>query len=218
MQKKMPHEDEDSEVSGEGTKSAEVGKDAQSPEPKSPGRARQFMRKTTRLLLVAGLLFATGMVTGYVMFQQPRVGDLNDQVEQLTTEKADLEAQVASLQEDVQALEPFEAENRTLQASLSEEELHVRLLSALKDVQSAQLSLAIGELDTARLSLTRTEDRLEELQERLPADQQGVVDGMIQRLNLVLEGVDSDAFAAQSDLDVLANSLLQLENTLFIAP
>jgi hypothetical protein len=105
-----------------------------------------------------------------------------------------------------------------LRASLDEAELHVRLLSALTDVQAAQLNLALGEIDSARLSLSRTETKLEDLQELLPADQQGVVDGMIQRLNLVLDGMESDAFASQSDLEVLANSLLQLENTLFIAP
>ena len=218
MQKKLPHEDEDSEDSAQEQKSGEPGGDTRPSESREPGRLNSFVRRTTRKLLVAGLLIVAGMVVGYFVFQQPQVSALNAQVEQLTTEKADLETQVAALQEDVAALGPFEGENRALRASLDEEELHVRLLSAITDVQAAQLNLALGEIDSARLSLSRTETKLEDLQELLPADQQGVVDGMIQRLGLVLDGMDSDAFAAQSDLEVLANSLLQLENTLFIAP
>jgi chromosome segregation ATPase len=158
------------------------------------------------------------MVTGFFVFQQPQVSELTDQVDQLTMEKSDLESQVASLQDEVDTLKPFENENRELQATLAEANLHVRVLTALKDVQAAQLDLADEDIDAARLSLTRTETRLEEIKELLPSDQQGVVDGMIQRLNLVLDGIDGDAFAAQSDLEVLANSLIQLENTLFVAP
>jgi len=218
MQKKLPHEDEDSEGSAQEQKSGEPGADNRPPGSREPGRLNSFVRRTARSLLVAGLLIVTGLVVGYFAFQQPQASALNAQVEQLATEKADLETQVAALQEDVDALEPFEGENRALRASLDEAELHVRLLSALTDVQAAQLNLALGEIDSARLSLSRTETKLEDLQELLPADQQGVVDGMIQRLNLVLDGMESDAFASQSDLEVLANSLLQLENTLFIAP
>lgn len=216
MQNDMPQEDDDRKVPGE----KPAGKQEKSAvqEKKQPGKVNQFMRRTTRMLVTAALLVIAGIVTGYVAFQRPQAVELSSQVAQLTTEKTDLEARVAALEADVEALEPLETENESLQALLDDERLHVGLLSALKDVQQAQLNLALEQVDAARVSLSRTEEKLGDLQELLPADQQGVVDGMVQRLNLVLDGMSADAFAAQSDLEVLANSLLQLENTLFASP
>ncbi|HUF37349.1 MAG TPA: hypothetical protein VMN57_02400 [Anaerolineales bacterium] len=218
MKDQMPDETEKEENDESSDQTMETGSAWPSSDPKPPGRVNLYARKLARSLVIASILFLGGMAIAYFAFQRPLTSGLNDRIEQLTSEKGDLEAQVTALVEQVETLEPFEAENQALQSSLAQEELHVRLLSALKDVQSAQLSLALGEVDAARLSLSRTEDRLEELGELLPADQQGVVDGMVQRLGLVIDGMESDAFAAASDLEVLANSLLQLENTLFTSP
>jgi outer membrane murein-binding lipoprotein Lpp len=218
MQKKMPYEDDDDRAAEDKAAKPPDQAHGSTEETKEPGVVNRFFRRASRVLLVSGVLFVAGLVTGYLAFHRPQATELNNQIDQLSSEKADLEAQLLALEEDVEALEPLEGENRVLESSLADAELHVRVLAALKDVQSAQLGLALGETDAARLSLSRTEVKLEELQELLPADQQGVVDGMLQRLNLVIDGMDSDAFAAQSDLDVLANSLLQLENTLFITP
>jgi Tfp pilus assembly protein PilN len=218
MEKKLPQEDDGSKAAGGKPQKADMVEKKGQAEPKRPGRVNTFFRRTTRLLLTSGLLFAAGLLTAYFAFQRPQAAEQSDRIAQLTTEKSDLETQVAALQEEIQALEPLETENSALEVSLADEVLHVRVLSALNDVLSAQLNLALAEVDAARLSLGRTEEKLVEVQELLPADQQGVVDGMIQRLNLVLDGMESDAFAAQSDLEVLANSLLQLENTLFGSP
>jgi cell division protein FtsB len=218
MEKKLPHEDNESEAAGGKPQKAGTVEKNFLAETKRRSRVNTFFRRTTRLLLTIGLLFAAGLLTAYFAFQRPQASEQSDRIAQLTTEKSDLETQVAALQEEIQALEPLETENTALEASLAEEVLHVRVLSALKDVLSAQLNLALDEVDAARLSLGRTEEKLVEVQELLPADHQGVIDGMIQRLNLVLDGMATDAFAAQSDLEVLANSLLQLENTLFVSP
>ncbi len=40
---------------------------------------------------------------------------------------------------------------------------------------------------------------------------------MQSRLALALSGVEDDPFAAQSDLEVLANNLVKLENTYFVS-
>jgi cytoskeletal protein RodZ len=217
MEKKLPHEDEEPKAAVE--KTPAPGKPVkEKAEPKQPGRMNRFVRRTTRMLVVAAVLFAAGLLTGFFAFQRPQSAELNGQIEQLSADNTDLEAQVSDLQGQVSALQPLQEENETLEASLAGEQMHVQLLSVLKDVQAAQLNLALEQVDAARMSLSRTESKLEALQEMLPSDQQGVVDGMIQRLNLVLDGMGGDAFAAQSDLDVLANSLLQLENTTFGAP
>lgn len=183
-----------------------------------PSKMQQFTRKAIRSLIYAGVLFLAGMLTWYFAFQRPQTAGLEGQIETLTTERADLAAQVETLEARVDELGPFEAENESLAAELAAAELHVKLLSALNDVQSARLALALENPGGAKLALSRTADTLEDLKALLPADTQSEADGMASRLSLALGGIDSDAFAAASDLEVLANSLIQLENTLFVGP
>ncbi len=205
-------------------KPAPEGKAA--PEKKAPGKFTLFMRRLLRSMAVALILFGAGLITGYFLLQRPAVNSVTAQVDQLEGEKAELESQITDLESEindlegqVKALKPFEEENVALAAELANSELHVQVLSVLRDVQSAQFALADGEVDAAALSLTRTEEKLEDLRGMLPADNQGVVDGMLQRLELALNGLaDEDFVAAASDLAVLANSLTEIENKLFTAP
>lgn len=183
-----------------------------------PTKMQSFSRKLTRGLIYALVLFGAGLLTSYFLFQQPKVAALNEQVSTLESEKQDLEDQVAELEDRVAELVPMEAENETLTADLTSAQLQVQVLSALKDVQASQLALAQNDVDAAGLQLSRTGDKLEALRALLPSDQQGVVDGMVQRLDLARVGLAADPFAAGQDLEVLANSLIQLENTLFAEP
>lgn len=70
----------------------------------------------------------------------------------------------------------------------------------------------------ARLVLNKTTTTLKTLQGMLPPDQQKVATDMQNRLILVVGELDSNKFAAQSDLNVLETSLVQLENILFANP
>lgn len=185
---------------------------------KQPSKFGRFMRKLLRAIVTAVLLFGAGVLVSYYFIQAPRVKDLNSQVDQLQTENLDLQDQVMEFQAEVADLSPLADENQSLRESLTDEMLHVQILSALKDVQSAQVSLADSQLDAARLALTRTDSKLEDLRSMLSTDNEGVVDGMVQRLDLAFEGLDGDPVAAAADLSVLANNLVTLENTLFSEP
>jgi hypothetical protein len=91
-------------------------------------------------------------------------------------------------------------------------------LVVLADVRAAQASLAQNESEQALSLLSGVPDGLEALQAAVPGESQGEVDSMMSRVTLAIEGIETDQFAAQSDLEVLANSLIQLENNLFVTP
>jgi hypothetical protein len=49
-------------------------------------------------------------------------------------------------------------------------------------------------------------------------DQRKIADDMQERLELALDEMEDNPYAAESDLDVLARGLLELENALFTEP
>ena len=195
------------------------------PVKKAPGKFALFMRKMLQTIVVLLVIFGAGVVTGYFLLQRPAVDDLSGQVDNLEGDKAGLESQVGELEAEVaelngqlEALPALEAEIQSLETSLASEKLHVQVLSVLRDVQSAQVALADGDVQLAGVSLSRTADKLEALRTLLPAENQGVVDDMVQRLELSLNGLEGDNDAAASDLSVLANLLVKLENSRFTTP
>jgi hypothetical protein len=69
----------------------------------------------------------------------------------------------------------------------------------------------------ARSHLAGTGDHLTEISSRLGPDAADEIQGMRERLTQILTELDDDTFAAQRDLEVLANSLASL-TTEFPAP
>lgn len=204
-------------------KAAAPAKPAQ--DKKAPGKFSRFMRKLLQTLVLVLVVFGAGVVTGYFLIQRPAVDDLSGQLDSVKSEKGGLETQVSDLEAEVERLNgrletlpQLEAEVNALEAGLASESLHVQLLSVLRDVQSAQVALGDEDVQLAGVSLSRTADKLETLRSLLPTENQGVVDDMLQRLNLSLTGLEGDLVAADSDLAVLANLLVKLENSLFTTP
>ena len=125
---------------------------------------------------------------------------------------------VKTLQGQIDSLTPLSTQNKTLQDQLTKSELHVYILSAEANVNAAQVALLNNKPADARLVLNKTVNTLKTLQGLLPPDQQTVVKDMQNRLTLALGELDNNKFAAQSDLNVLITSLLQLENAFFTNP
>jgi hypothetical protein len=67
----------------------------------------------------------------------------------------------------------------------------------------------------ALVILDKTDQTLDTIGRLLEPAQRDVVASMTQRLELVMSEIDDDPYAAESDLDVLATNLLQLEDALF---
>jgi hypothetical protein len=184
------------------------------PIKKSESRLRRFFRLALRWLIAFLIVFFLGVLAMEFVFLRP----LGQKLDQITSQRDQAQQTVKTLQGQLDSLAPLLDQNKALQDQLSKSQLHVTILSAEANVNSAQISLLNSKTPDARLVLNKTATTLKTLEGMLPADQQKVVTDMENRLTLALSELDNNKFAAQSDLTVLATSLLQLENTLFASP
>jgi hypothetical protein len=162
------------------------------------------------LLVVAGL----GALAAIWFLYRPQADALARSQEQL--EQA--QQKISDLESEIVRLNSLDNQNKALQADLENANQHIMILSALSQVNTARLALATEDPATARASLMNTSRTLNELANLAQPEQGEVLAAMQSRLELALEGIDNDAFAAQSDLGVLATNLERLENILISGP
>jgi hypothetical protein len=167
-----------------------------------------------RWFLFALILFGLGVaVTLWALYMPQR-----RQLEAARSEIQSLQTQSSDLQNQVETLTPLGTTNKNLQQQINQQDLHTYILSARTDVAQAQLALAKQDTAKASLALNKTDQTLTKMSALLPANQQKLVKDMQSRLTLAKSEIESNSYAAQSDLDVLANSLIDLENSLFTSP
>ncbi|MEK7682645.1 MAG: hypothetical protein AAB321_01205, partial [Chloroflexota bacterium] len=196
-------------ASGEGMgEAAEARPEA---EPKAEGRLGRFLRRALRWAAAAGAVFALGVAATWFAQVRPRT----QQIEALIQALAEVEAQRDQLQEQVAELEGVRSENKALQASLREAQARLDLLSILVDVTTAQLAIAEEDPIAAKVALEETDQTLRDLGEKLDPREASAIASLRERVGLVLGEIDADIFAAQRDLEVLANSLLEIEREHF---
>jgi hypothetical protein len=128
---------------------------------------------------------------------------------------ATVEAQRDQLQAAVDELLGVQTENEVLRAELQETAGRLALLRVLIDVTSAQLGIAQEDPIAAKAALENTSGALEDLGEKLGPGEASTIVALQERLALALEEMEPDIFAAQRDLEILANSLLELERDQF---
>jgi type II secretory pathway component PulM len=181
------------------------------PKQQPETRLQRFLRLSIRWLAGFLIVFALGVLATVFVLYRPAS-------KQLSRARMDLQQsqqQVSELESQVSQLRGLEAKNTALQDQLDKANLHIRILSALSDVNAARLDIANNDIPSARVNLTNTPDTLKELENLVGANQKDAVTAMQNRLELALGEMDKDSFAALSDLKVLATNLVQLENTFF---
>jgi DNA repair exonuclease SbcCD ATPase subunit len=144
-----------------------------------------------------------------------QVRPLRQQVAELERERESLQANVADLQTETARLEGVDAENAILKATKAELEQSSALRAARVGTLQAQYVLASGgDAREAVEALSSADDKLEILEKALAGTQQESVRALRYRLAMAAEEVESDPFAAQRDLEVLANGLETMEKEL----
>ena len=193
-------------------------------EPESEGKS--FWARALRWLLILVVIFGLGALLIMFLLYIPardQAIQANRQVRLIKEQaKADLERAdqiISELEETIGSLYTVEAQNEALQDELDIANIHIVILSARSDVATAQLILVKGEdISKARVTLSQTSETLEILGDMLEPDQRKIASDMQERLELALDELEDNPYAAESDLDVLARGLLELESALFTEP
>ncbi|MFP3853291.1 MAG: hypothetical protein ACLFWD_03245 [Anaerolineales bacterium] len=180
-------------------------------EASSESRTSRWARTALRWAAGLGLFFALGVLVVFFVRVRPQ----SDQIRSLQRQLDERNDEVARLGDRVEGLEPLEQENEELRAELKAREQQLELLSVLVDLTTAQLDLLQDQPEAAASALEDTDALLESLAEGLEAENAERIQSMRNRLELVLEGLDDDTFAAQRDLEIMANNLVDLEQRMF---
>jgi hypothetical protein len=168
--------------------------------PKPPSRLGRILRRVLVWAVGLEVIFALGVAAAWFAQILPK----SSEIQQLRTD-------LAAAQTELQSLRPLVAENQTLTVDLAQAQRQQAVVEVLVDVTSAQAAMALENPSAARLALGSTDDRLQALSTLLDApDAQERVSAMRARLTQILAELDRDAFAAQNDLEVLANDLAVL--------
>lgn len=178
------------------------------------GRFARSLRRALRWLVGLLIVFGLGVLAAVVLLYLPA----RQQIQAAEAETGQLQQQVSALETQIAELSELENANQEILAEAERTQLHVHLLSARTDVTSALLALAQRDPARARAALSKTSDTLAALGEMLEPGQQKLASDMQERLKLALEEISENSFAAQSDLGVLMNGLLELENAYFASP
>jgi hypothetical protein len=186
------------------------------PEPKGvaakpESRFGRFLRRTLRWATATVVVFGLGVAATWFNQVRPRI----NQVQLLEQGLATVEVQRDQLQTAVDELQGVQAENEVLQAELQETEGRLALLRVLVDVTSAQLGIAQEDPIAAKAALENTAAALVDLGAKLGPGQASTMAALQDRLTLVQAELEADIFAAQRDLEILANSLLEVERDQF---
>jgi len=189
--------------------------------PKPTNRLRglfwNVMRWGLGILIVVGVGVLLAIFTLYRPVKD-QLSVANDELRQANSQIAELNQQITELNRQIDSLKSLEEKNKALETTADLAALHAAILSARTDVSQAQLALAKNETARARVALSKTGDTLDKIENQLPAGQGEVVADMRARLELALDELEENTYAAESDLDVLATSLLELENAIFSKP
>lgn len=184
------------------------------PEPKPPlakeeSRIVKALRRALRWTVGVAIIFAAGVLLMYFVTHRP----VRQQLDITKTELQDAQQQI----EDLLVLQD---ENQNLKDLLNEANLRRYLNTAKADVAMARIALMQETPDTADayLKLNKFPQTLNSLANLLDDNQRDIVTSMEQRYQLAIDEIEEDPGTALSDLTVLYEKLVELENSLFTDP
>ena len=182
-----------------------------SPSQQAGSRTGRFLRRALRWVTALIVIFGLGVAAMWFF----RVRLLEEELGKLEQSVSDLGAARDELQARVDELDSVEAHNELLAGALRKTEIRVALLDVLVDISRAQLAIEQDEPLAVLAALEDTDQLLIGLGILLEPDRGSEIQSLQERLVLVIYEVEDDRFAAQRDLEILANLLLAMETELF---
>ncbi|HEX9676806.1 MAG TPA: hypothetical protein VGA07_12600, partial [Anaerolineales bacterium] len=176
-----------------------------------PSRAARFFRRALRW--AAGILAV--FTIGFLATWYAQVVPKDREISSLREQQAAAESRIQALETELETLKTVRQENLQLTEQLDQAQARLELLSILVDVSRSQLGVAQEDPVHALAALDGTAEKLAALEGHLSGSDAEAVQGMAERLQLVVAEVNADIFAAQRDLEILSNTLLEMDRELF---
>ncbi|MGB9641155.1 MAG: hypothetical protein ACPL4H_09600 [Anaerolineales bacterium] len=177
---------------------------------KKESAAGRFFRRMLRWTLGILIVFGLGVIsTLYVWFLPLRQANValnkeliaaKEQITQLKQQLADQTAQQKKAQQEIDQLKLADYQSQIKTAQL--------------EVANARIALYQNDPNQALTALEKVASMLSSLQIKLPQDQQTRIADLQARLDLAKREIKDNTYAAQSDLDVLAQGLNSLSEML----
>jgi chromosome segregation ATPase len=190
-----------------------VGEPAAIPVP--PRQMPKWLKFGLIGLGAAVLLFLAGFLTDHFTRFQP----LNTSYKAVSLQASDLEKQVSSLKGELTAANAqiidLNSDKTGLQDDLKAATTHAELLSALSEIQAAQVALANADISGAKVALVDTPKRLENLKSAIVPVDSALAENMSARLGTAITAIDTNIGAAKTTLAALTDNLLNIEALLY---
>ncbi len=197
------------ETPGKPTLSAEKGNQVTPPKKKESAASR-FFRRVLRWALGILILFGLGMITALYLWFIP----IRQANAALNQELSAAKEQIAQLQQQLTDQTVLQKKTQQEVELLKVADNQSQIKSAQFEVASARIALYQNDLPQALTALENVTSILTSLQAKIPQDQQARLADLQARLDLAKREVKDNAYAAQSDLDVLTQGLNQLSEML----
>lgn len=201
------------------------GEESEEYTAKDESRFGRLARQGLRWFLGFFIVFGIGFLVALFVMYRPTVREMNNlqseldasetQVAELQAEMSDRESQ---LQAEISDLESQLQDIEELQSQLDDSELQMLVMRGRLAVSQARIALFSENENQFSLYWDTTADTLSRIKERLPSDQQDAISSLEQRMILVADEFQESPEAAQSDLEIVGNRLLELQDTLFGGP
>ncbi len=170
----------------------------------------RFNRTALRTLVIIIGLFALGVIAMYFVRYRP----LLTRYEAAQTELESARQNLANLTVEVGGLR---SQAGTLQTSFAGEQVHVTLLTVIRDAALARAELLAGSPKTASTALERGKKALTSLEPVMKAANPDLAVTIQGRLDLALTEITADPDTAADDLVILSEKLGEMEKLLFPA-
>lgn len=174
-------------------------------------RIGRFLKSATRWLFGLLIVFGLGALAVIFLLYTPTRQTLQQTQADLETARQ----RISDLESQVQKVTALETQNASLQKEIDASVLHIKLLTALADVDSARVALAEKDAPAAKAALANTAATIKEISTLAGSSQSEAVKFIQDRFTLVLSEIETDPATAQTDLGVLAGKLIELEKALY---
>lgn len=170
--------------------------------------------RALRWILGFLIVFGLGAAVALYLFYLPA----RKEVQNSQADLQNANQKISELQKKVDTLTPLDTRNQELQSQIDKANLHINILSARADAATALAALAKNDPTKARVALSKTSQTLDTIASLIKPDQKKAATDMQARLKLAQGEIGGNSFAAESDLNVLATSLMEIENSYFAGP